>query len=66
MEPNMGFTDRFIRAAIALGLLYAAYTHYIVGTWAVVAVIVGVVFLLTSIVRFCPLYTILGFKTCKR
>ena len=65
MKKNMGGADRVIR--ILLGLLFITLfaMNVITGTWGLVLVIVGGVFILTSLVSFCPLYTILGMSTCK-
>lgn len=61
----MGNTDRWVRVIVAL-LLGALYlTGKIEGTLGVVALVVAVVFLLTSVVRFCPLYYPFGIRTCK-
>ena len=60
----MGNADRIIRIIIAaiIGVLY--FTNIISGTLAVVLLVLSVVFFLTSIISFCPLYTIFGIKTC--
>ena len=64
MKKNMGNADRIIRIIIAaiIGILY--FTNIISGTLAIVLLILSVVFILTSIISFCPLYTIFGLKTC--
>lgn len=61
----MGSIDRIIRVilAIVLGVLY--YTNLIGGTFGLILVVVAAVFLLTSFVSFCPLYTLLGINTCE-
>ena len=64
MKPNMGITDRTIRTFVAITLATLAFMGYITGTWSIVAYILGTVFLLTSFVSFCPLYTLLGVSTC--
>jgi len=66
MKKNMGGADRIIRIIIALvvGVLY--YTGTISGTLGMVLLVLGVVFLLTSFVNFCPLYTFLGINTGKK
>lgn len=66
MKKNMGSTDRAIRvlAAIAVAILYFSGT--ITGTLGIVLLVVAGVFLLTSLVGFCPLYTLLGLNTCSR
>lgn len=63
MKANMGTIDRIIRAALAvlIGILY--FTGQISGTAALVLGILAIVFLLTSVVSFCPLYLPLGFST---
>ena len=64
MKKNMGSADRIIRTivAIVLGILY--YTDVISGTVGLVLVILAGVFLLTSLISFCPLYAPFGISTC--
>ncbi len=64
MKKNMGILDRSLRvvAAILVSVLY--FTGTITGTVALVVLGLGVVFLLTSLVSFCPLYTVVGISTC--
>ena len=66
MKKNMGSTDKIIRIIIALliGVLY--YTGTISGTTALVLGILALVFAITSLVSFCPLYLPLGISTCKK
>lgn len=66
MKINMGGADRIIRAlvAIAIGVLY--FTNVITGTLAIILLVLGAVFLLTSIVGFCPLYAPFGVRTCPK
>ena len=65
MKKNMGGLDRVIRIAIAIlvGVLY--FTGIIQGTVAYVLLGLSVIFVLTSLVSFCPLYTLVGLNTCK-
>lgn len=65
LTKNMGSADRVIRTILAIlfGVLY--YTGVISGTLGIILVVLGVVFLLTSFVSFCPLYAPFGIKTCK-
>ena len=64
MKANMGNTDRGIRIAVAaiIGLLY--YNGIISGTLGIVGLVLAAVFVLTSVVSFCPLYSIIGISTC--
>ncbi|HUI30307.1 MAG TPA: DUF2892 domain-containing protein [Candidatus Acidoferrales bacterium] len=65
MKKNMGSVDRTIRVIIALliGILYLA--GQINGILALILGIVAVIFLLTSIVSFCPLYVPFKLSTKK-
>lgn len=65
MKKNMGTTDKIIRIVIALVLLGLQYTEVITGTLGYIGLGVAAIFLLTSVINFCPLYTLLGVKTCK-
>ena len=65
MKKNMGIIDRTVRILLAIifGALY--FTNTITGTLGVGLLVLAAVFLLTSFISFCPLYTIFGFSTCK-
>lgn len=64
MKQNMGSADKVIRIilAIVFGVLF--FTGTVTGTFGIVLVVLGVVFLVTSLVSFCPLYAVLGMNTC--
>ncbi len=66
MKRNMGYIDKKIRitAAIAIAILY--FTGVITGVLGLVLLVLGVVFVLTSLVSFCPLYVPFGISTCKK
>ncbi|MFN1836161.1 DUF2892 domain-containing protein [Balneola sp. MJW-20] len=65
MKKNMGNTDRVLRTIIALiaGLLYFSGT--VTGTIGIIMLVFAGIFLLTSLVSFCPLYAPFGINTCK-
>ena len=56
MKTNMGSADRVIRILIGIliGILY--FTNVLTGTLGIILLILGIVFILTSLVSFCPLY----------
>lgn len=56
MKANMGAIDRLTRfvLAIVVGVLY--YTGRIGGLAAIILGVLALVFLLTSVISFCPLY----------
>jgi fatty acid desaturase len=64
MKKNMGSTDRIIRIALAVIIAALFFTNTITGTLGIVLLVLAGVFLLTSIVSFCPLYAPFGLKTC--
>lgn len=66
MKTNMGNLDRALRllVAIVIGALY--YLQVISGTTTIVLLVFAGIFILTSLVSFCPLYTLFGFNTCQR
>jgi hypothetical protein len=65
MKQNMGTIDRVIRIALALVVAILYFTDQLSGLAAIVLGIFAIVFLLTSLVGVCPLYTVLGIKTNK-
>lgn len=66
MKLNMGGADRIIRALIAVAIAVLYFTNVITGTLGIVLLVLGAVFLLTSIVGFCPLYAPFGIRTCPK
>ena len=65
MKKNMGTTDKGIRILVAIGIALLYYFNIIEGTLAYVLMALAIVFLLTSFINFCPLYTLIGANTCK-
>jgi hypothetical protein len=64
MKKNMGTTDRIIRLLVAIVFAGLYFTNTVTGTVGLILVILGAVFVLTSLVSFCPLYLPFGIKTC--
>jgi len=64
MKKNMGSADKIIRVIIAaiVGVLY--FTGTVSGTLGIVLLVLASIFVLTSVVSFCPLYAPLGINTC--
>lgn len=63
MKTNMGMLDRGVRIAIAVALFLAIIMQWLAGPLAWIAGIIAVVFVATSFVKFCPLYTVIGKNT---
>ena len=64
MKANMGSADRIIRLIVAAVFLYLYFSGTVAGTFGIVLLVLAVIFVLTSLVRFCPLYTLVGLNTC--
>jgi hypothetical protein len=59
---NLHPIDRFARALAGIALLELGY-FWLAGAWQIGAFAVGAVLLVTALVRFCPLYSLLGVRT---
>lgn len=66
MKKNMGSADRVIRILLAGLFAYLYFSGTVTGTVGIVLLVLGGVFLATSLVSFCPLYTLVGVNTCAR
>lgn len=64
MKKNMGNTDRIIRIIVAAVFAALYFTGTVTGTFGMVLLVFGGVFLATSVISFCPLYTLVGLNTC--
>lgn len=69
MTINVGTLDRALRAALGVALLYAAFFSGIalfdVALYKYGAAVIGAVMLVVAAVGMCPIYSIIGLKTCK-
>jgi hypothetical protein len=65
MKRNMGIIDRVIRIAIAITIGFLFVQGTISGALGVFLMILSGVFVLTSVIGLCPLYNLVGIKTCR-
>lgn len=65
LNKNMGTADRIIRLILAALFLALYFGGIVQGVLGIILVILAVVFVLTSIVSFCPLYTLFKISTRK-
>ena len=65
MKKNMGTLDRIIRVALAILVLILYLTGAISGIVAIILGLVALIFLVTSLLGYCPLYTPLKISTRK-
>jgi hypothetical protein len=60
MKCNVGKNDRIVRVIIGLAIIWAGF--YYEEWWGVI----GVVFLVTAAIGYCPAYTPFKFSTCRK
>ncbi len=63
MTKNMGTIDRIIRMSLAILMAALYFSGAVSGFFGIILLIFAGVFLLTSIVSFCPLYLPFNLKT---
>ena len=66
MKKNMGSTDKIIRIIVALIVAGLYFGGIIEGTLGIVLLALAAIFVLTSLISFCPLYLPFGINTCKK
>ena len=66
MKKNMGNIDKIVRILIALVIAVLFFMNIISGTLGLVLLALAGVFVLTSLISFCPLYTLFGINTCSK
>ena len=65
MKKNMGSADRIIRLLVVAALVALYATGTITGLWGTIALVASGIFTITSVIGFCPIYALIGVKTCK-
>lgn len=59
----MGNIDKIIRILVAVIIATLVFMNVITGTLAIILLVLAAVFVLTSLISFCPLYTLFGANT---
>jgi Protein of unknown function (DUF2892) len=62
MQKNVGSADKIVRIVLGLGLLSLLF---LLEAPMKYLGLIGIVPLATSLLGWCPLYTLLGMNTCK-
>lgn len=63
MKSNVSNLDRVIRVVLALVFAYLYFSGTVAGTLGIVLLVLGVVFVVTAVISFCPLYAIFKIST---
>ncbi|KPL14760.1 hypothetical protein AMJ74_02765 [candidate division WOR_3 bacterium SM1_77] len=66
MKLNMGSLDRILRLLLTLVVVILLITGVLKGALTVILGIVAIIFFVTSVIGFCPLYVIFGLSTKKK
>jgi hypothetical protein len=66
MTKNMGTADKAIRLLLVIVVAVLYLTGSITGVAAIVLGIIAAIFIITSLISFCPLYVPLKISTRKR
>jgi len=66
MKQNMGTIDKVIRILVAVVLAILFFTNVITGILGIILLVVAGVFVLTSLISFCPLYWPFGINTVSK
>ena len=66
MKKNMGAVDKVIRILVAVVFVILFFANVISGILGITLMVLAVVFVLTSVVSFCPLYWPFGISTNKK
>ena len=65
MKKNMGMFDRILRVVVAIIIAILYFTKILTGIPGIVLLVLAGIFLLTSIIGFCPLYIPFRINTYK-
>jgi len=65
MKRNLSNIDRIVRVVLALLFAFLYFGGILPGALGLILFVLGIVFVLTSIVSFCPIYAMLKWSTYK-
>jgi len=65
MKKNVGSIDKIVRLLLAALFIILFFTHVVVGIFGYILLALAAILILTSIFSFCPIWMLLGVKTCK-
>ena len=65
MKKNLGSADKIIRIVIAAIFAILYFTNTVTGIFGIVLLLLAGVFVLTTIVSWCPIYFTLRISTLK-
>ena len=66
MKKNMGTIDKVIGILVAVAVAILFFTNVITGVIGIVLIALAAIFVITSLISFCPLYLPLGINTANK
>ena len=66
MKKNMGTIDKVIRILVAVVFVVLFFAKVVTGTLGIILLVLAAIFVLTSLISFCPLYWPFGISTSKK
>jgi hypothetical protein len=66
MRKNMNMIDRIVRFILAVAIMVILYIELVKQPFITILGIIGIIFVITSILGWCPLYTILKISTLRK
>ncbi len=69
MKKNVGLIDMIVRLILSIGLFYVGFFDNPIvsaGTPKTIMKYIAFVPFLTGLLRFCPLYVLIGVDSCKK
>jgi hypothetical protein len=65
MKKNLGMTDKIMRGTIAAIIMVLYFADIISGTVAIVFGSIAAILFITSLMSFCPMYSIFGHSSSR-
>ena len=67
MKKNVGNMDKLIRLIVAVVIFILVYTNKVTNpTWEYILLVVALIAAITSLINYCPVYSLLGINTCSK
>lgn len=63
MKHNVGIIDMVIRSVLGIGILAYVAKDGVFHPGSIPGIVIAVVLIATAVLRYCPLYQLLGFTT---
>lgn len=65
IECNVGGTERIVRLVLGVVLIALGFFGVLSGTLLIIGYVIGAIMLITGIIAYCPLNTLMGRNSCK-